>query len=455
VKVSDTQALEIDNRDCVRCMHCINVMTGGLAPGEDKGATILVGGKRTLKIGDLMGTVVVPFMKLATDEDREKLVDLAKRIVDFFAENALEHERTGEMIERIGLVNFLEASRSRSTEHGQPPAHQSLRPHRRLGRRSRPHQGPQAGRRLSVTRRRRPQIMSQPQMRRRRRVRRAGQHAVPAPDPEEELRQLENHDRPRPGVLHHVSTAARRSGRCAPAPSARWTSTRSASCATSPTSSPRAMCASPSARTSSSWCRREEGGPADRELEKNGFPVGGTGNSVSMIAHTQGWLHCDIPGTDASGVVKALMDELYEEFKHEEMPNRVRLSTSCCEINCGGQADIAIIIQHTKPPKINHDLVANVCERPAVVARCPVAAIRPALVNGKPTLEVDEKKCVCCGACYPPCPPMQINDPEHSKLAIWVGGKNSNARGKPTVHEDGRRRPAEQPAALAGSRRRW
>jgi sulfite reductase beta subunit len=27
---------------------------------------------------------------------------------------------------------------------------------------------------------------------------------------------------------------------------------------------------------------------------------------------------------------------------------------------------------------------------------------------------------------------MQINDPENSKLAIWVGGKNSNARGKPT-----------------------
>ncbi len=151
-----------------------------------------------------------------------------------------------------------------------------------------------------------------------------------------------------------------------------------------------------------------------------------------MIAHTQGWLHCDIPGTDASGAVKALMDELYDEFSREEMPNRVHLSTSCCEINCGGQADIAIIVQHTKPPKINHDLVANACERPAVVARCPVAAIRPALVNGKPSLEVDEKKCICCGACYPPCPPMQINDPEHSKLAIWVGGKNSNARGKPT-----------------------
>jgi len=109
VAVSATHALEIDNSDCVRCMHCINVMTGALAPGKDKGATILVGGKRTLKIGDLMGTVVIPFMKLETDEDREKLVELGHQIIDFFAENALEHERTGEMIERIGIVNFLDA----------------------------------------------------------------------------------------------------------------------------------------------------------------------------------------------------------------------------------------------------------------------------------------------------------------------------------------------------------
>ena len=108
VRVSDQHALAIENRDCVRCMQCINVMTGALAPGDDKGATILCGGKRTLKIGDLMGTVIVPFMKLETDEDRAKLVDLGKRIVDFFAENALEHERIGECIERIGLVAFLE-----------------------------------------------------------------------------------------------------------------------------------------------------------------------------------------------------------------------------------------------------------------------------------------------------------------------------------------------------------
>ena len=174
--------------------------------------------------------------------------------------------------------------------------------------------------------------------------------------------------------------------------------------------------------------------PLIKAYEDLGYIVGGTGNSVTMISHTQGWLHCDIPGTDASGVVKAMMDELIEDFKTENMPNRVHITTSCCQINCGGQGDIAINIQHTKPPKIKHDLVANVCERPSVVARCPVAAIRPALVDGKPSLEVDEKKCICCGACYPPCPPMQINDPEHSKLAIWVGGNHSNARSKPTFH---------------------
>jgi len=180
---------------------------------------------------------------------------------------------------------------------------------------------------------------------------------------------------------------------------------------------------------------REKVEPLIEKLLSEGFPVGGTGNSVSMISHTQGWLHCDIPGTDASGVVKSLMDMMYEEFIKEEMPNRVRITTSCCQVNCGGQGDIAINVQYTKPPKINHDLVANVCERPAVVARCPVAAIRPAIVNGKPSLEIDEKKCICCGACYPPCPPMQINGDDSTKLAIWVGGKHSNARSKPTFHK--------------------
>ena len=83
-------------------------MPKALRTGLDKGVTVLIGGKRTLKIGDLMGTVVVPFKKLETRDDYEELVELAEEVIDFWAENALEHERCGEMIERIGLVNFLE-----------------------------------------------------------------------------------------------------------------------------------------------------------------------------------------------------------------------------------------------------------------------------------------------------------------------------------------------------------
>jgi len=108
ISLNDDDTITIDNRNCVRCMHCINVMTKALGPGDDHGVTVLMGGKRTLKIGDTMGTVIIPFMKLETDEDYDALKELAENTIDFFAENALEHERTGEMIERIGLVNFLE-----------------------------------------------------------------------------------------------------------------------------------------------------------------------------------------------------------------------------------------------------------------------------------------------------------------------------------------------------------
>jgi sulfite reductase alpha subunit len=108
MSLKDDDSVEIDNRNCVRCMHCLNVVPKALSPGDDKGVTVLMGGKRTLKIGDLMGTVIVPFMKLETEEDYEKITEIAESTIDFWAENGLEHERCGEMIERIGLVNFLE-----------------------------------------------------------------------------------------------------------------------------------------------------------------------------------------------------------------------------------------------------------------------------------------------------------------------------------------------------------
>ncbi|MBT7941937.1 MAG: dissimilatory-type sulfite reductase subunit beta [Alphaproteobacteria bacterium] len=272
--------------------------------------------------------------------------------------------------------------------------------------------------------------------------RRPDEHGVPDPFPYMHPVMKKNygnwdwHDRLRPGVLHHVAKNGEEV----------WT-VRAGTQRQMDVFTIRKLCDIAdelaeghvrfTTRSNIEYMVSSEGqvAPLIEKLEAEGFPVGGTGNSVSMISHTQGWLHCDIPGTDASGVVKSLMDELYEEFTTEEMPNRVRITTSCCQINCGGQGDIAINVQYTKPPVINHDKVAGTCERPAVIARCPVAAIRPAMVNGKASLEIDEKKCICCGACYPPCPPMQINSDESTKLAIWVGGKHSNARSKPAFHK--------------------
>ena len=108
LSLNDDDTLDVDNESCVRCMHCLNVMNKALSPGDDKGVTILIGGKRSLKIGDQMGTVVVPFLKLETEEDYNKLEEIAESVIDFFAENALEHERVGETIDRIGLINFLD-----------------------------------------------------------------------------------------------------------------------------------------------------------------------------------------------------------------------------------------------------------------------------------------------------------------------------------------------------------
>jgi dissimilatory sulfite reductase beta subunit len=40
------------------------------------------------------------------------------------------------------------------------------------------------------------------------------------------------------------------------------------------------------------------------------FPIGGTGAGMTNIIHTQGWVHCHTAATDASGTVKAVMDDM-------------------------------------------------------------------------------------------------------------------------------------------------
>ena len=104
-----TSTIEIDNKNCVRCMHCINVIPKALSPGKERGASLLIGGKNTLKVGVNLGSMMIPFMKLDTDEEVEEFIELMDEVFDWWDENGLDHERVGETIERVGMKQFLEA----------------------------------------------------------------------------------------------------------------------------------------------------------------------------------------------------------------------------------------------------------------------------------------------------------------------------------------------------------
>jgi sulfite reductase beta subunit len=173
--------------------------------------------------------------------------------------------------------------------------------------------------------------------------------------------------------------------------------------------------------------------PLKTALLSEGFPVGGTNNSISNIVHTQGWIHCHSAATDASGIVKAVMDALYDRFTNENLPAKVRIALACCLNMCGAVhcSDIAILGIHRTPPKIQHETLRKVCEVPTLIASCPTGAIRPATVDGSPSVEVVEDQCMFCGNCYTVCPAMPMNDAENDGLSIWVGGKVSNARSEP------------------------
>ena len=179
--------------------------------------------------------------------------------------------------------------------------------------------------------------------------------------------------------------------------------------------------------------KQENIDPLIKDLKAIGHPVGGIGNSISAIVHTQGWIHCHSAATDASGVVKAVMDELVDHFETMKLPGKLRIALACCLNMCGAVhcSDIAILGIHRRPPRILHDKVKKMCEIPNVSASCPTAAIRPARVDGKESIEIIEEQCMFCANCFTVCPALPIADPLNDGVSIWVGGKVSNARHEP------------------------
>ena len=173
--------------------------------------------------------------------------------------------------------------------------------------------------------------------------------------------------------------------------------------------------------------------PLIGEIGSGGYLVGGIGNAISNVVHTQGWVHCHSSATDASGLVKVVMDELADEFTRMRLPGKLRIAVACCLNMCGAVhcSDIAILGIHRRPPKIDHANLPRVCEIPNLVASCPLAAIRPKKVNGKDSVEILENLCMYCANCFTVCPALTIADPLNDGVSIWVGGKVSNARTKP------------------------
>ncbi|MCL2823505.1 MAG: dissimilatory-type sulfite reductase subunit beta [Polyangiaceae bacterium] len=173
--------------------------------------------------------------------------------------------------------------------------------------------------------------------------------------------------------------------------------------------------------------------PLIDSLTESGYPIGGTGASISSIVHAQGWVHCHSAATDASGIVKSVMDELVPYFQRMDLPAKLRIALACCLNMCGAVhcSDIAILGIHRRPPTTKHELLRKGCEIPSVVASCPNAAIRPAIVDGHRSVEVIEQNCMYCANCYTVCPAMPLNNPDSDGVSIWVGGKVSNARSKP------------------------
>ncbi len=102
--------LEIDNKECTRCMHCINVMPRALRPGKDTGCSILAGAKAPILDGAQMSTLLVPFMEVNKEDEYAKIKELIENIWDWWMEEGKNRERLGELMKRQSFQKLLEVT---------------------------------------------------------------------------------------------------------------------------------------------------------------------------------------------------------------------------------------------------------------------------------------------------------------------------------------------------------
>jgi dissimilatory sulfite reductase (desulfoviridin) alpha/beta subunit len=103
----DGKTLKIDNKECTRCMHCINVMPRALRIGDDRGLSVFAGAKAPILDGAQMGTLVVPFIEAEAPYTKIKET-VIEPLWDWWMEEGKNRERMGELMKRQGLQKVIE-----------------------------------------------------------------------------------------------------------------------------------------------------------------------------------------------------------------------------------------------------------------------------------------------------------------------------------------------------------
>ncbi len=114
--------LAINNRECTRCMHCINTMPRALRIGNDRGLSILCGAKAPILDGAQMGSLLVPFVKV--EEPYDEIKEVIENIWDWWMEEGKNRERLGETMKRQGFQKLLEVTGIKAMpQHVSEPRH--------------------------------------------------------------------------------------------------------------------------------------------------------------------------------------------------------------------------------------------------------------------------------------------------------------------------------------------
>ncbi len=365
--------LSIQNRDCVRCMHCINAMPKALRPGVEKGAVILIGAKAPILQGALLSSVLVPFVP--AEELLDTLKELIQRIWDFWDEYGTNRERIGEMIQRVGLAAFLDGI-------GLDPVPEMVaapRDNPYIYYQNEKEESNDDDSASATDNRYWPSVVRQ----------------ISSAYRPQELRKVEVSRESGAGrsvPRGRVGRAAVHGARRFAAPFERADTAQICGLADK-------YCGGHlrfTSRNNVEFLLEDLASiePLKQELATLGIPVGGTNNSISNIVHTQGWVHCHAAATDASGLVKSVMDALIDHFTHEDLPAKLRIAVACCLNMCGAVhcSDIAVLGVHRRPPKVQSELLTKVvrgadADRIVPDGRDPAGA----RWNGKQSVEVVEE----------------------------------------------------------------